>query len=63
MAKHQLIAVFSTPEDSCGVAIAVRWCVKCGAVVVDRDIDGQPDPGAIVPLRRPQVSKPKGVCD
>ncbi len=31
----------------------VRWCPKCGAVVVDCDYDGRINPGQILKMRFP----------
>ena len=31
----------------------VRWCMDCGAVVVDRDYDGRTNPAAIVKMKFP----------
>jgi len=32
----------------------IRWCYKCGAIVVDIDFDGRTQPGAIMSMRFPQ---------
>lgn len=37
----------------------VRWCWKCGAVVVDVDCDGRTQPGAATSMIFPQVSRDK----
>lgn len=52
--QHNLIPVFST--GTMDNEIVVRWCPTCGAVVVDRDIDGRTCPGAVRPLQAPTVS-------
>jgi len=33
----------------------VRWCPKCGAVVVDEDLDGRTKPGALATIRFPRA--------
>ncbi len=40
----------------------VRWCRKCGAVVVDVDVDGRTHPGRVSPMRFPESmgKKPNG---
>lgn len=35
----------------------LRWCPKCGAVVVDLDIDGRTMPGNVVKMRIPEITK------
>jgi hypothetical protein len=45
--KHPWIDVYSTSEG-CGVEIVVRWCPKCGGIVIDRDFDNRTNPGAIM---------------
>lgn len=37
----------------------VRWCPKCGAVVVDEDFDGRTNPGAVLKMRFPHMSRPE----
>ncbi len=36
-----------------GSDAVVRWCNKCGAVVVDEDYDGRTHPGSYVAMRFP----------
>lgn len=31
--------------------VVVRWCRRCGAVVIDIDSDGRTKPGAIMPMQ------------
>lgn len=33
----------------------VRWCPTCGAVVIDTDSDNHTNPGAVKPMRFPQI--------
>lgn len=53
--RHDLIDIYyrgtSDEED------VVRWCRKCGAIVVDVDVDNRTSPGAIMPMRVPQMTK------
>jgi hypothetical protein len=35
----------------------VRWCTICGSVVVDVDFDGRTDPGSIMKMTLPEISK------
>lgn len=52
--NHNLVPIFS-----CGTydeASIVRWCSICGAVVVDKEVDGRVSPGAIRKLQAPQLA-------
>lgn len=35
----------------------VRWCKTCGSVVVDIDYDDRTNPGAIMKMKSPSISK------
>lgn len=35
----------------------VRWCPTCGAVVIDVDIDGRTNPGAIMKMKFPESAR------
>lgn len=37
----------------------VRWCAKCGAVVIDTDLDGRTMPGDILPMQFPRIATKK----
>ncbi len=52
---HSLVVIidFGPDQDS----TVVRWCEKCGSVVVDRDYDGRTNPGAIRPMQFPKGEK------
>lgn len=53
--RHDLIAVWRTPEVCPGEESVVRWCEDCGAVVVDLDMDGRTvRPSGILPMRIPR---------
>ncbi len=52
MCKHILREIYRNgyedhPQD------VVRWCIDCGAVVVDRDYDGRTAPGKIMQMIQP----------
>lgn len=52
--NHNLITIFSCGNyDEENV---VRWCPTCGAVVVDKEIDGRVFPGTIRKLQAPQLA-------
>lgn len=50
--QHDLIRILSHSEV-CSEAV-VRWCQKCGAVVVDVDYDGRTNYGQVMPMRFPK---------
>jgi hypothetical protein len=51
--NHNLIEILRCPAGVPGAFTVVRWCVDCGAVVVDTDIDGRTAPGDYMPMRLP----------
>lgn len=53
--KHPLIRIYSYGSSS--EADTVRWCPGCGAIVVDVDFDNRTNPGAVMKMRLPKVSK------
>lgn len=55
--SHNLRVVFKAPQGI-GVSV-VRWCKRCGGVVVDTDYDRRTKPGAVSPMRFPDVAKSK----
>lgn len=38
----------------------VRWCADCGAVVVDKDVDGRTHPGYVMKMKFPKYRKNDG---
>lgn len=34
----------------------VRWCINCGAVVVDIDVDGRIAPGLFMRMKFPKIA-------
>lgn len=49
---NSLLDVFESSQGYGSTAV-VRWCSKCGAIVIDVDYDGRTNPGAIMPMRFP----------
>lgn len=53
---HDLIEIYRVhnlyDEDH-----VVRWCKICGSVVVDLDYDGKTNPGRIMKMMGPVISK------
>lgn len=54
--NHELVELLRVPGE-CDSTSAVRWCSKCGAVVIDLDVDGRVAPGKVMPMRHPSLSK------
>ncbi len=42
---------------SLGEEIIVRWCPICGSVVVDTEVDGRVQPGAVRSIESPQIAR------
>ena len=38
----------------------VRWCPQCGAIVVDREVDGRLSPGYYMKIKFPNITKEYG---
>jgi hypothetical protein len=45
---NNLIVIHRESDSYDGDSIVVRWCTKCGAIVVDLDYDGRTAPGAVM---------------
>ena len=54
--NHNLIKIISQ-RHSYGEDEVVRWCQKCGAIVVDVDCDNRVYPGRIMKMRLPEKEK------
>lgn len=53
--RHDLTEIMRRPIGNApSAANVVRWCVQCGAVVVDDDVDGQTYPGGFMRMRLPR---------
>ena len=57
--EHNLQKLYSAPEGTPGVDEVVRWCRDCGAVVIDVDVDGRPQPGRVMDMKFPSESLTK----
>lgn len=57
--EHALTPIYTRGSGE-GEAIVVRWCDKCGAVVVDHDTDGRTYPGYYSRMRFPQMALQRG---
>lgn len=54
--KHSFVEILRKTRNAHGDAVA-RWCEFCGAVVVDFDCEQGTVPGAVEPMRFPQIAK------
>ncbi len=54
-AQHDLVMISS--YGSSDEAEVVRWCQKCGAVVVDLEFDNRTAPGAVMKMIIPSLTK------
>lgn len=54
MTTHDLIIV--TESGPSHHREVVRWCRKCGAIVVDLDFDNRTKPGHYMKMRIPQLN-------
>lgn len=54
--EHNLIDIQSFTYGP-GTYRTVRWCTKCGGVVIDMDVDGRIWPGHIMSMRFPEIVK------
>ncbi len=52
---HTLIVIFASSSWDCNEV--VRWCEKCGAVVVDIDVDGRSRPGGVMRMKFPKTKR------
>lgn len=59
---HQLM-VITRYSTGVGIEHVVRWCQRCGGVVQDVDIDGRTDPGALMPMAFPEVTRERNKND
>lgn len=56
--KHDLIVIYSH-RALYNEEPTVRWCVDCGAVVVDMDYDNRTNAGQIMKMKFPESTKIK----
>ena len=54
--NHDLVVIYC---KSCGYdeEEVVRWCKRCGSIVIDRDVDGRTSPGEIMKMKTHEISK------
>ena len=53
--KHGLQKIYESGSDM--ESTVVRWCEVCGSVVVDTDFDGRTNPGAVMGMLSPSITK------
>lgn len=53
--NHQLEKIAESGSDM--ESTVVRWCTVCGSVTVDTDYDGRTNPGAVMKMRSPLITK------
>jgi ribosomal protein S27AE len=63
MADHDLQVIQYSRYPGDVVERVVRWCARCGAVVVDGQSDDRLYPGHFIAMRRPEATKTSGPCD
>jgi DUF917 family protein len=50
--RHELKEITSSNNSGMpGVYDVVRWCVNCGAIVIDTDVDGRTRPGNVMTMQ------------
>lgn len=57
MAKHELTVIQRSRHPGEVCERIVRWCVRCGAVVVDGESGARLYPGHFIAMRRPEATK------
>ncbi|GEM_PF-3040044 len=53
--NHKLVEIYKNGSEM--EETVVRWCSDCGSITVDIDYDGRTNPGAIMKMRSPKISK------
>ena len=52
---HDLVDIY---KETKGIAEhVVRWCENCGAIVIDIDFDGRTNPGGVMEMEFPKITK------
>lgn len=54
--KHKLRTIYYNQVNVVETNV-VRWCVKCGSIVVDIDVDNRTYPGRIMKMISPNGEK------
>jgi len=52
---HPLVEILRAGGGDWEASSVVRWCPRCGAIVVDYEFDGRVSPGAVEPMRFPSL--------
>lgn len=52
--NHEFEKIFESGNEM--ESRVVRWCKRCGSVVVDIDFDGRTHPGAVMKMKSPAIS-------
>ena len=55
--EHDLEVISTQYGGATGVSYVTRWCNGCGGIVVDVDVDGRTQPGGVMPMKFPAVTK------
>ncbi|OGN11951.1 MAG: hypothetical protein A3C69_02710 [Candidatus Yanofskybacteria bacterium RIFCSPHIGHO2_02_FULL_43_12] len=53
--KHTLVKIYESGGDM--ESDVVRWCIVCGSITVDTDYDDRTDPGAVLKMKSPLITK------
>ena len=54
--KHSLIEIHME-ECNYNEVKVTRWCIICGSIVIDLDIDNRIHPGRYMKMKSPEISK------
>lgn len=54
--SHSLEVICSTYDTPLSEKV-VRWCRKCGSIVIGIDYDGRTNPGQEMKIRSPEISR------
>ena len=53
--EHIFEKIYESGSDM--ESTVIRWCAMCGSVVIDTDFDGRTQPGAVMTIRSPAITK------
>lgn len=53
--SHDLKNIFEVGNDM--ESTVVRWCKNCGSITIDTDYDGRTNPGDVMSMRSPPVTR------
>lgn len=57
---HELEVIYREWKSD-SECVIVRWCNKCGAIVIDGEYDGRTAPGKYMKMKLPEVAIKLGV--